>query len=272
MDPVSKQLADRAAVNLQAVRQQQPLVHTITNPVVMDFTANALLALGARPIMAYAVEEVEEVVAASNALVLNLGTPSPARLEAMQLAGKAAGRSQIPIVFDPVGVGLTALRRSAAKQLVDRLSISVIRANATEMLGLADTQSRPAGVAAVHTTEAAIPTARRLVGKTAEIIAVSGVRDWIGSTQDAIYVANGHERMSRVTGTGCVLSALIAAFLSVDRNSFYATVSAIALWGICGEMAARQTQGPGHFRTALIDALDALTPQRLARSCRFGKH
>jgi hydroxyethylthiazole kinase len=271
MDPVSKQLADRAAINLQAVRQQQPLVHTITNPVVMDFTANALLALGARPIMAYAAEEVEEVAATARALVLNLGTPSPKRLEAMHLAGKAAARNRIPIVFDPVGVGLTALRRSAARQMVGQLPISVIRGNASEILGLAEAGPGPAGVAAVHTIEDVIPTARQLIGKTAEIVAVSGPRDWIGGQQKAVRVANGHALMSRVTGTGCVLSALIGAFLSVDQDSFVAVVSAMALWGVCGEMAAGHTQGPGQYRTALIDALDAITPQTLVRSCRFSK-
>jgi len=262
--------ADRAGRNLADLRKQKPLIHNITNFVVMNVTANALLAMGASPVMAHAPNEVEEMVSFAGALVLNIGTLTDAWVEAMAAAGKKANAADIPIVLDPVGSGATALRTRSAKRLIRENRITVIRGNASEILSLRDAEARTKGVDAVHAVDDAAEAAKSLAAQLNTTLAITGPVDMVTDGRRVWQVANGHPLMSYVTGTGCMATATIGAFLAVDADPVSATASALAYFGLAGEQAALQAKAPGSFMVALIDALYTITPKMLAEGCRIG--
>jgi hydroxyethylthiazole kinase len=250
-------LARKAEENLNHLRESKPLVHNITNYVVMNYTANALLACGASPVMAHAFEEVEEMVALAGALVLNIGTLSRPWIEAMVKAGRRANALNIPVILDPVGAGATRLRTDTAQRLIKEVSIQVIRGNASEILSLAGAESGPStkGVDSVHTVDQAVATAMMLAKELRTTLAITGVEDWITDGRRIYKVRNGHALMAQVTGTGCTATAIIGAFLAVTPDPLEAASTALAYFGLAGEKAAVQTLGPGSFQIALLDAL-----------------
>jgi hydroxyethylthiazole kinase len=264
-------MGKKAAENLGRVRERKPLVHNITNYVVMNFTANALLACGASPVMAHAAEEVEEMVSLAGALVLNIGTLSLSWIEAMLKAGKKANALHIPIILDPVGAGATRLRTDSAKRIIEELSIHVIRGNASEILSLAGEQSgaRTKGVDSVHTvdqvTEAAVGLAKEL-GTT---LAITGAVDLITDGERVCRVMNGHEMMGYVTGTGCAATAIIGAFLAVDPNAVEAATTGLSYFGLAGENAASKAFGPGTFQIGLLDALYEMGEEELKTGAKI---
>ena len=262
-------LAKKAALNLTTLRAQKPLIHNITNFVVMNFTANALLAFGASPVMAHAPEEVEEMVSFAGALVLNIGTLTTPWVDAMLMAGKKANELGIPIVLDPVGAGATAFRTTTARRLADTLSISVIRGNASEVLSLAGEDSKTKGVDAVHGVDEAEGAAVTLSRELDATLAITGPVDLVTNGNRVLRVFNGHERMGNITGTGCTATALIGAFLAVDEDSLEATATALAAYGLAGEEAASESKGPGSFHPALLDALFNPDTERFGKRIRI---
>lgn len=262
-------LAQRAAANLTAVRSRKPLIHNITNFVVMNTTANALLACGASPVMAHAAEEVAEMVAYAGALVLNIGTLTQTWVEAMLIAGRKANELKIPIILDPVGSGATRLRTESARRLIRELSISVIRGNASEVLSLSQDGSRTKGVDSVHRVEEAEAAAIALARELTTTLAITGPVDLVTDGQRVLRVSNGHELMGWVTGTGCTATALIGAFLAVDADPVTATATALAYFGLAGERAAAISSGPGSFQASLLDALFQIDHQALASGARI---
>jgi hydroxyethylthiazole kinase len=250
-------MAKKAAENLARVRERKPLVHNITNYVVMNYTANALLACGASPVMAHAAEEVEEMVSLAGALVLNIGTLSPSWVEAMRKAGRRANALHIPVILDPVGAGATHLRTDSSKRLIEELSIQVIRGNASEILSLAGEKSGSPtkGVDSVHTVDQAAEAAVALARELGTTLAITGAVDLITNGERVCRVLNGHEMMGYVTGTGCTATAIIGAFLAVDPNPVEAATTGLSYFGLAGENAAAKTFGPGSFQIALLDAL-----------------
>ena len=264
-----EKLAQKAALNLKALRAQKPLIHNITNFVVMNFTANALLAFGASPVMAHAPEEVEEMVSFAGALVLNIGTLTPPWVDAMLMAGKKANALGIPIILDPVGAGATAFRTATARKLTDTLSIGVIRGNASEVLSLAGEDSQTKGVDAVHQVDEAKKAAMALAQTLSVTLAITGPVDLVTDGKRVFRVFNGHEQMGNVTGTGCTATALIAAFMAVDTDSLEATATALATYGLAGEEAASESRGPGSFHPALLDALFNLDTESFERKIRI---
>lgn len=257
-------MSDLPGRYLERLRQAHPLVHNITNYVVMNTTANALLAVGAAPVMAHAQEEVADMAALADALVLNIGTLEPAWVRAMLTAGAAAGRKGIPIVLDPVGAGATPLRTDSARRILTEVPVSIVRGNASEILALDDAGHRTRGVDATDPVEAARSAARRLAERREIIVAVTGAVDYVTNGQQAVAIANGHPLMSRVTGTGCMASALVGAFAAgPDADAFEATVAALAVFGCCGESAAVSAGGPGSFQVYLLDALYTISPDTL---------
>jgi hydroxyethylthiazole kinase len=264
-----KNLAQRASGNLEKVRGMKPLIHNITNFVVMNYTANALLACGASPVMAHAAEEVEEMVSLASALVLNIGTLTPEWVEAMLRAGKKANALQVPIVLDPVGSGATRLRTESAKRLARELSIQVVRGNASEVLSLARKEARTKGVDSVHSVDEAEGAAIALAKELKTTLAITGKVDLItdGKRIDKVY--NGHEMMGMVTGTGCTATALIGAFLAVDRDPVEAATTALAYFGLAGEKAAIQTKSPGSYQIALLDAIYSIDVEELRRGAKI---
>lgn len=241
--------------DIELIRQQAPLVHNITNFVVMNSTANALLALGASPVMAHALEEVEEMAGIAGALVLNIGTLSAAWVDAMVLAGRQANRKGVPVVIDPVGAGATSLRNQTMKRLLAEVRPAVIRGNASEIRALYYVERGTKGVDSRHTPEQALTAARALAGALQCVVCTSGETDVIVSTQGAIRISNGHPMMSRVTGLGCTATALIGAFAAVNRSPLQATAHAMVVMGVAGEIAAAHSPGPGSLQVNFLDAL-----------------
>jgi hydroxyethylthiazole kinase len=252
-----------AGRDLAAIRERRPLVHQITNFVVMNETANATLALGALPVMAHAVQEVEEMASAASALVLNIGTLSDEWVEAMVLAGRAANRAGVPVVLDPVGAGATAYRTETARNLLEDLDIAVVRGNSAEIATLAGHTAEIRGVEAVGS--AAGPElaheAARAIGCVA---AVTGPVDHVSDGERVLAIANGHELLATVTGTGCMATAITGCFLGVRPDDpLEAAAEALVAFGVAGEDAARKAKGPGSFHVALYDALYDLDPKKL---------
>ena len=241
--------------DVERIRAEAPLVHNITNYVVMNTTANALLGIGASPVMAHATEEVEEMVALSRALVLNIGTLSASWIEAMFKAGRAAGRRGIPVVLDPVGAGATSFRTETAERLLTEIAPTIIRGNASEIRALANASGDTKGVDSTHTSEEAQDAARSLAARWGCVVVVSGATDRIVSDAGVLRVYNGHPMMPRVTGLGCTATALVGAFAAVNPSPREAAAHAMAVMGIAGEMAAERPAGPGSFQMHFLDAL-----------------
>jgi hydroxyethylthiazole kinase len=249
--------SDSVWSTLQEVRRAAPLVHSITNYVSMDITANALLAVGASPAMIHAEEEVEEFVGIADALVVNIGTLSPAWVRSMELAAARAAELGKPWVLDPVGAGATSYRTTTAVSLARR-GPSVIRGNASEILALAGTGPGARGVDSVEGSDAAAEVARSLAAEIGCVVAVTGATDYVTDGDRMLRVENGHLLMTRVTALGCTASALVGAFLAVNPDVVEAAAQALAVLGLSGEIAAAGSSGPGSLRSRLLDALYAM--------------
>ena len=264
-----EKLAEQAARNLKAIRERKPLVHNITNFVVMNYTANALLAMGASPVMAHAINEVEEMVSHAGALVLNIGTLTEEWVAAMIAAGRKAAEKKIPIVLDPVGAGATRLRTESARRILSQIHIRVLRGNASEILSLQDENSRTKGVDAVHGVGEAARTAGILAAELGSTLAITGPVDLITDGRYVVRVANGHPLMASVTGSGCTATAAIGAFLTVDPEPVSAAATALAFFGLAGEVAGDSAAAPGSFMIKMLDALFTITPEQLQKGCKI---
>lgn len=258
------------AAALERLRRKAPLVQNITNYVVMEGTANALLAIGAAPAMVHAAEEVEDFVAISSALVINIGTLSPGWVAGMKLAIHAAHARGVRWVLDPVGVGATRYRSAVAAELV-ALKPAVIRANASEIMALAGAASGPTrGVDATDGTDAALAPAKQLARASGAVVAMTGAVDYATDGTRVVSFANGSPLMARVTGMGCAATALVGAFLGSGLEPFEAAAAAIGCLGVAGEIAAEGAAGPGSFHPALLDALASLDETVLAARLKHG--
>jgi hydroxyethylthiazole kinase len=253
----------QTGADLRALRERKPLVHQITNYVVMNETANATLALGALPVMAHAPREVEEMAAAAGALVLNIGTLSDHWIDAMLLAGRAANGSEVPIVLDPVGAGATRYRTATAQRLLEELEIAVVRGNAAEIATLAGREAEIRGVESVG-----VVAGPELAGAAAKalgcVASVTGPVDHVSNGEREYAVANGHELLGSVTGTGCMATAITGCFLAVRKDEpLEPATEALVAFGVAAEDAATNARGPGTFHAALYDALAGLDPDTL---------
>jgi hydroxyethylthiazole kinase len=257
--------SDELGNQLNLIRTRKPLIHHITNQVVMNDTANITLAIGALPVMAHAIEEVEEMVSIAGALVLNIGTLTSEQIDAMLLAGKRANERDIPIVLDPVGAGATRLRTESALLLLSELQITVLRGNAAEVGALIGVASETRGVESISVAAEPQIVARSAAKELNCTVAITGVRDYITNGERVVYVDNGHPLLASITGSGCMATSLIGAFLAIEKDAIHATTAALAAMGIAGEMAAPQAGGPGTFRSYLLDAVASLTPEDLTQ-------
>ncbi|MCP4368391.1 MAG: hydroxyethylthiazole kinase [Deltaproteobacteria bacterium] len=262
-------LSSKAAQNLDAVRKNKPLIHNITNFVVMNYTANALLAMGASPVMAHAPNEVEQMVSFAGALVLNIGTLTDDWIDSMIKAGKKATELKTPVILDPVGSGATLLRTESAKKIINETDISVIRGNASEILSLKKSDSKTKGVDSIHSVEDAAHTAKMLAKNLQTTLAITGPVDLVTDGDRTVHISNGHPLMSCVTGTGCTATAVIGAFLAVDNDPFSAAATALAFFGLAGEVAGEKAQAPGSFMIEMLNALYLITPEKLQSGCRI---
>jgi hydroxyethylthiazole kinase len=236
----------------------------------MNETANATLALGALPVMAHAIEEVEEMVALAGALVLNIGTLSSRWIESMLLAGRAANDRGIPIVLDPVGAGATRYRTDTARGLLAELRIAVLRGNAGEIATLVGVEAEVRGVESMAARGDAAELARAAADALDLVAAVTGPVDHVSDGERVMAVSNGHELLAMVSGTGCMSTAITGAFLAVEPDEPYeAAVQALVAFGVAGEDAAADARGPGSFHAGLYDALAGLDPKNLDARARI---
>jgi hydroxyethylthiazole kinase len=255
---------------LASIRTEKPLVHNITNYVVMNETANAILALGALPVMAHAQEEVEEMVGLASALVINIGTLSPHWVDAMLTAGKAANARGIPVVVDPVGAGATRYRTETAKRLLDQVEVTVLRGNAGEVATLVGGEAEVRGVESIAAGGDPAELAREAARALNVVASVTGPVDHVSDGETVLAVANGHELLATVSGTGCMSTAITGCFAAVKRDRpLEAAAEALTAFGVAGEDAAVEARGPGSFHAALYDALFNLDPATLADRARI---
>jgi hydroxyethylthiazole kinase len=254
---------------LRTLRERKPLIHQITNYVVMNETANATLALGALPVMAHAREEVEEMVQLAGALVLNIGTLSPPWVEAMLMAGKAANAAGVPVVLDPVGAGATRYRTDTARRLLEQVQVAVLRGNQGEVATLVGVAAEVRGVESIGCGGEPAELARAAARKHGLVASVTGPVDHVSDGERVLAVANGHELLTSVTGTGCMSSAVTGCFLAVKEDTLEAAAEALAVFGVAAEDAAHAAKGPGSFHAGLYDALAALEPETLDSRARI---
>lgn len=264
-----KDLAVWAAAQLARVRNRRPLVHHITNFVVMNTTANITLCIGALPVMAHARQEVEDMAASADALVLNLGTLWPEQVDSMLLAGGRANAKGIPVVLDPVGAGATPFRTETAHRLLHELSITIVRGNAAEIAALTGIDAQIRGVEAVADSGDAAAIALACARRYECTTAVTGPIDYITDGKRLLRVHNGHPLMARVTGTGCMATAVIGAFSAVESDSTRAAAGALACYGLAGQKAAERSEGPGTFQAHIFDAMANLTEEAVRSGARI---
>jgi hydroxyethylthiazole kinase len=251
---------------LRNIRAKQPLIHNLTNYVVMNSTANTILAVGASPVMAHALEEVEEMAGYASAVVLNIGTLEPVWVKAMIVAGKAANQKGIPVIFDPVGVGATAYRSRVAEQILSDVDCTIIRGNPSEVFSLAGFQAEIRGVDSLMDSDSITSSAVEISQKLDAVIAVTGIEDIVSDGKKCYGVSGGDAMFRQVTGTGCAASVICACFAAVEPDPVKASVQALAYYGVSGMEAAKQVNGPGSFQVALLDALAGITPSVISSS------
>ena len=254
---------------VQAIRQLAPVVHNITNFVVMNTSANALLALGASPVMAHAEEEMVDMVGIASALVINIGTLSQPWVKSMFKAAEHAAKRGIPIVLDPVGAGATPYRTNTVLELVAATKPTIIRGNASEIMALQGNQAKTKGVDSTEASQNAVEAAQSLHKSFGSIVCISGEIDFIVGGDGIFKIRNGHPMMPRVTGLGCTATALCGAFASVTPDPAEAAAQAMVVMGIAGEMAAEKSEGPGTLQMHFLDALYRLTEMDINQRIRL---
>lgn len=282
---ISENANEKAAESLTNVKQKIPLVHCITNRVTITDCANGVLACGAAPIMAEDLREVEDITSISQALVLNIGTLMPLQIEAMLKAGKKAKALGIPVILDPVGAGATKLRDEVSKQIIDEVKPDIIRGNMSEIRALYGFAGHTKGVEAAasdavtldNAAEAAV-IVKEIADKFGCVVGATGEVDIISDGKTTYFIANGHPMLCKITGSGCVLSALTGAYAGAvpektKENLLEAVVGAFVLSGLAGESAYAEAEkakaGTGTFHTKYMDALNLISAEDFRKNAKI---
>ncbi|MEJ8544672.1 hydroxyethylthiazole kinase [Brevibacillus borstelensis] len=252
---------------LERVREKKPLVHNITNVVVTNFTANGLLSLGASPVMAYAREEVAEMARQAGAVVLNIGTLNQPEVEAMIIAGQAANQHQVPVIFDPVGAGATSYRTETARRILEEVNVSVLRGNAAEVAHVIGEKWSIKGVDVGEGNRDIVSLAKKAARHWSTHVVITGKEDVITDGHTAFVIKNGHPILTKVTGTGCLLTSVIGAFASIEQDLLTAGVSALVSYGVAAQLAAEKTEekGPGSFQLEFLNQLAMVSSEDIMR-------
>ncbi|MFH1721633.1 MAG: hydroxyethylthiazole kinase [Candidatus Altiarchaeota archaeon] len=249
----------QAAEIYKRIGEQKPLVHHLTNWVTISDCAQITRSFGALPVMAHAIDEVEEMVGIASALVLNIGTLTPELIDSMILAGKAANEKGTPVVLDAVGVGATKLRTESATKIIEEVKVSVLKGNAGEIGVLAGVDAEVRGVESMRVAEESSVIASELAGTGEFTVAISGATDVVSDGKRTFLVGNGHKLMGEVVGTGCMAASVIGSFCAVEKDTSIAATAALACYGIAGELASHNARGPGSFKANLFDEASFLT-------------
>jgi len=253
---------------LEKVRTQKPLVHHLTNWVTIYDCANIVKVLGASPVMAHAKEESGDMAKLGSSLVLNIGTLTPDFIESMKVAAKSANKKGIPVILDVCGAGATPFRDEKSFELLDGVRIDVIKGNASEIARIAGENVQTKGVDSVDVEKDLIDIARQLAKKRNATVVITGKEDIVADKDRHYIVKNGHELMAHVVGTGCMASSVIGTFCAVEKDLAKASAAALACFGIAGELAAKESKGPGSFKESLFDniyRLDKDTIEKMQR-------
>lgn len=253
----------------EALHNKRALIHHITNYVTVNDCANVVLAIGASPIMADEISEVEEMVGICNALVLNIGTAHERIIASMLKAGKAANAKGIPVVLDPVGVGATMFRRQSVAQLMEVISFSVIRGNMAEIKTIAGLEAKSAGVDSLEEENDGAKIALNLAKKLGCVIAITGKIDIVSDGMSTYALENGDVALTNVTGTGCMSTSLIGSFLGASNNALASAIAGILTMSIAGEVADK-SKGMGTFHTSLIDAISQMDAKGIINKAKIG--
>lgn len=259
----------QVATALNKVRAASPLIHNITNVVVTNFTANGLLALGASPVMAYAKEEVADMARIAGALVLNIGTLNTLEVESMLIAGKAANEANVPVIFDPVGAGATPYRTETARLLVKELDVAVIRGNAAEIANVVGQSWNIKGVDVGDGDLNIVELAKYAAKQLQTTVVITGKEDVVSNGIDTYTIQNGHPILTKVTGTGCLLTSVIGAFAAVEQDYVAAAVSALVSYEVAAELAVSKSgEKPGSFQIELLNQLSQVQAEDVMK---YGK-
>ena len=253
---------------LEKVRTQKPLVHHLTNWVTIYDCANIVKVLGASPVMAHAKEESGDMAKLGSSLVLNIGTLTPDFIESMKVAAKSANKKGIPVILDVCGAGATPFRDERSFELLNGVRIDVIKGNASEIARIAGENVQTKGVDSVDVEKDLIDIARQLAKKRNATVVITGKEDIVADKDRHYIVKNGHELMAHVVGTGCMASSVIGTFCAVEKDLAKASAAALACFGIAGELAAKESKGPGSFKESLYDniyRLDKDTIEKMQR-------
>ncbi|EHJ49634.1 Hydroxyethylthiazole kinase [Solidesulfovibrio carbinoliphilus subsp. oakridgensis] len=261
-------LAAAAFADLGRIRDENPLVVNITNSVVTNTTANALLALGASPAMTHHPADAASLAGLARAVVCNMGTPGEEDVASMLAASRAADAAGVPVVFDPVAAGATPWRREVARRVLDAGPVAAIRGNASEILSLAGEEAASRGVDSLQGSLEAVDAAAALARNRSCVVCVSGAVDVVTDGEKRLELAGGHVMMTRVTGLGCTATALVGAFLAVNGDAFAATVHAMAVMAATGSLAAAGATGPGSLAVRFLDTLYSLAEADLRAGAR----
>ena len=253
----------------ERIKKNKPLVHHITNWVTIYDCANMTRAFGALPVMAHAKEEAADMAAIASSLVLNIGTLTPELIDAMILAGKSANKKGIPIVLDAVGVGATKLRDDEALKLLNTIKIDIIKGNASEIARLAGENVTTKGVESTKVKANLVEVAKKLANKFKSVVVITGKQDIVTNGKKVYLINNGHSMMGSMVGTGCMAASIIGAFAGVEKDYAKASAYALASFGIAGELAAKNSKGPGSFHENFYDEAYNLTAEKIEKMARI---
>jgi len=267
------QITKDVAAAITEVRTKVPLIHNMTNYVTVNDCANAVLSIGASPIMADDIAEAEGITAISSVLVINIGTLNQRTIASMIASGKRANEVGIPVIFDPVGAGASKLRNDTTKAILEQVKIAILRGNASEISFIAGLEASTKGVDAADTDmkNDAVEIAKMVAKKHKCIVAITGAVDVISDGEKIVKIKNGHPMLSKVTGTGCMTSALVGSFAGAMKDYFVAAVGGVASMGIAGDIAYEKAGsiGTGSFHIAIIDALSNINAQTIEERAKL---
>ncbi|MDD5600413.1 MAG: hydroxyethylthiazole kinase [Actinomycetota bacterium] len=257
--------------NLQKIIDGKPLIHHITNWVTIYDCANVVRATGGLPVMAHAPEEVEQMTSISGALVLNIGTLTVSLVKSMILAGKKANEKNIPVVLDVVGAGATDLRTGKANEILNEVSVSILKGNSSEIGTIAGVKAETRGVEAISVTGDPIEIAKKLALEKNLTVVITGKEDIISNGKDVYICKNGHPMMGCFVGSGCMASSVIGTFAAVEKDYAIASANALSLFGIAGELAAKTAKGPASYKTNLVDEIFNINESKIRKMTRLEK-
>jgi len=257
--------------NIQKIRDQKPLIHHITNWVTISDCANVVRAIGGLPVMAHAPEEVEQMTSISDALVLNIGTLTTGVVKSMIIAGIKANEKNIPVILDIVGAGATNFRTEKAEEILNKVNISILKGNSSEIGTMAGVEAETRGVEAISLKGDAITIARQLAAEKKLTVVITGKEDIVSNGKDVYICKNGHSMMGYFVGSGCMAASAIGVFAAVDKNYLKASLDALSIFGIAGELAARKASGPWSYKVMLMDEIFNIDADKIKKMRRIEK-